>query len=229
MEAALLVVGVLVVIAAVVFSYYRKKKRREQLAAFAWKNGFQFSASDTHELLSLDFKLFSMGDGRGCENVMWGDLEGIAVKAADYWYYTESSDSKGRNSKSYRHFSVVVADISAYLPHVIVTRENVFTRVADYLSFRDIEFESEEFNRSFQVKADDRAFAFKLIDARVMNWMMSTDGRFAFEVSGPNLLVYSRRVRPSELVPLFGTAKEFHDRIPRLVRSEYGTQARESS
>ena len=30
-------------------------------------------------------------------------------------------------------------------------------------------------------------------------------------------------MKPLELVPLFGTAKGFHDHIPRLVWTEYGT------
>jgi hypothetical protein len=110
----------------------------------------------------------------------------------------------------------------------MVKRENLMSRIADYLSFRDIEFESDDFNRSFQVKGADRAFAFKFIDARLMHWLLSIKSIFGFEVSGPHLLVYSHKLRPNELIQLLGTAKEFVDRIPRMVWSEYGTVKQES-
>src|SRR5205823_26773 len=81
------------------------------------------------------------------------------------------------------------------------------------------EFESGEFNREFNVKSPDREFAYKLIDARMMRWLQGTEGAFGFEIAGPWVLVYSRRLQPMSLVPLFGTAKGFVDAIPRLVRT----------
>jgi hypothetical protein len=37
------------------------------------------------------------------------------------------------------------------------------------------------------------------------------------------MLVWCRRLRPSALTPLFGSAALFRDHIPRLVWNEYGT------
>jgi hypothetical protein len=165
-----------------------------------------------------------MGDGRGIENVMSGAWQELPVKEADYWYYDESTDGKGNRTRTYHRFSVVIAELQCFLPQVSVTKENLMTRLADHLGFQDINFESEQFNREFQIKSRDREFAFKLIDARMIQWFLSTDGRFGFETNGPNVLVYMKKLKaPEELIPLFGTAKEFHDRIPRIVWSEYST------
>ena len=71
--------------------------------------------------------------------------------------------------------------------------------------------------------------AYQLIDPRMMNWLLSTGGAFGFEVVGPNLLVYSHRRRPTELIPLFGSAQLFRDHIPRLVRTEYGIRQGEGT
>ena len=172
---------------------------------------------------SFGFALFGKGDGRGCENVLTGRWEGLPLREADYWYYDETSDGRGGHSRSYKYFSVVVADLPCALPHVSIERENVMTRMADHLGFHDIEFESEQFNRMFKVKAQDREFAFKLLDARMINWMQSTGGHFGFEVNGPSLLVWSNRRPPTELIPLLGCAKLFCDHIPRLVWTQYGT------
>ena len=208
-------------------SWRARQKRREALALFAFQRGFQYSRVDPFALVGFDFHLFRMGDGRGCENVLWGTWQDLPVREADYWYYTESSDGKGHRTRTYHRFSVVVADIACTLPNVSMEREGVSSWVAGHLGFHDIEFESEQFNRMFKVKAQDREFAYQLLDARMMNWMKSTGGEFGFEVNGPNLLVWSDRRRPSELIPLLGCAKLFCDHIPRLVWTQYGTtQAR---
>jgi hypothetical protein len=220
----LIVIGIAAIIGVGIwFSYQRKKKRRLALAAFASQYGMQYSRVDPFGLLGYDFHLFKQGDGRGCENVISGQWQGLPLREADYWYYDETTDSQGHRSKSYHYFSVVIADLSCALPYVSMTKESIFTRMADHLGFRDIDFESEAFNREFNVKASDREFAFKLVDARMMQWMVATGGRFGFEVQGPCVLVYCRRRKPADLLPLVGTAKEFSDHIPRLVLNEYGT------
>jgi hypothetical protein len=204
-------------------SWRSKQKRREALALFAVQRGFEFSRTDPFDLIGSDFHLFRMGDGRGCENVLWGMWQELPVREADYWYYTETSDGKGHRSRTYHHFSVVVAEMGCALPDVTMEREDVSSWVAGHLGFHDIEFESERFNRMFKVKAQDREFAYQLLDARMINWMLSTGGDFGFEVNGPSLLVWSDRRRPTELIPLLGCAKMFCEHIPRLVWTEFGT------
>jgi hypothetical protein len=202
--------------------FYRKAKRRQGLALFAQRNGLQFSPEDPFRLVNLDFHLFRRGDGRGCENVVYGRWHDLPIREADYWYYTTQTDSKGGSSRSYSYFSVAVADLSAFLPYVSIAKENLLTRLADHVGLADITFESEDFNKEFNVTSKDREFAFKLLDARMMTWLLSTRGRFGFEVEGTNLLVYGKRLKPSDVLAPIGTSKEFHDHVPRLVWAEYG-------
>jgi hypothetical protein len=228
MEWAVFAVGAIVVGVGVWYSYYRKKQRREAMGLFAARYGLQYSREDPLGLLGYGFHLLQMGDGRGCENVVYGQWQGLPAREADYWYYTESTDSKGHTSRSYHRFSILIADLEADLPYVSVAKEGIFTRMAGHLGFADIQFESEDFNRQFQVRSQDREFAFRLIDARMMQWMLSTDGSLGFEIEGSNVLLYCHRLQPDELAPLFGAAKLFHEHVPRLVWAEYGTgQARE--
>jgi hypothetical protein len=211
-----------VMAAAVVYGFHRKQKRREALALFALHHGFEFAQSDPFGLVGHPFRLFTLGVGRGCENVMWGTWQDLPVKEADFWYYTESSDDDGRTTRAYHHYSVAIADVHAVLPHVAVDRENLVSRFADRMGFRDIEFESDQFNRTFQVRSTDREFAYRLIDARMMRWLLAMDGGFGFEVQGNAILVHGPRRNPTELIPLLGMTKGFRDHIPRLVWSEYG-------
>jgi hypothetical protein len=214
-----------VVLAVGYWQWTSKQKRRQALATFALTHGLSFSAADPGGLLDIGFHLFGMGQGRGCENVMVGSWQGVPVREADYWYWTQSTDSQGRTSRSYSHFSVVVADVTAWLPSVRLEHENLLTRLADHVGMHDIEFESNDFNRAWNVKADDREFAFKLIDARMMTWLQQSGAAVCFEVSGGNVLVYRKRLGMEGVVALLDAVKGFVDHVPKLVWNEYGKAA----
>src|SRR5437867_1477701 len=107
------------------FAYRAKQKRREALFTFANQYKLSYSRVDPYGMVGFPFHLFSLGEGRGCENVLSGEWEGMPVKEADYWYYTESSDSDGHKSKSYSYFSVVVADLSVEIPAISIQKESL--------------------------------------------------------------------------------------------------------
>jgi hypothetical protein len=223
-------VGVLIVILIVVaagvgiwWTWYARQKRREAIVQFGLQYGLEYSRVDPYGLLGSGFRLFRLGQGRKIENVLSGSFQGLPVKEADYAYYEESTDSKGNRTKTWHYFSVVIAEIGIAVPEVSIEKENLLTRLADHLSFHDIQFESEDFNRMFNVRAGDKEFAYKLVDARMIQWLLSTGGAFGFEVKGPSLLVWSKRRKPDQLVPLLGSSKLFRDHIPRLVWNEFGT------
>ena len=79
---AVIVVGILVLVGlGIWYSWYAKKKRREELAIAAKQLGLQYSAEDMFGCLSLPFGLFSKGDGRGTENVLWGPYFGSTIQS----------------------------------------------------------------------------------------------------------------------------------------------------
>ena len=216
----LLVAGLAIALA--VHKWRKAAKRREDFALWALAQGLDFSIADPHGLDKLDFHLFTKGDGRGCENVATGTWQGLDVRVADYWYYERSQDSEGRSSRTYYRFSVVLAAVDAALPAVRVEKENVLSRLADRLALRDLEFESEEFNRQFEVHADDREFAYKLLDARMMDWLLRTAGRHCYEVSGSWVLAYCKQLPVAEVPTLLAAVQGFVAHIPRLVWADYG-------
>ena len=222
MEALLFVGIAVIVVAGVWWAWYAKKRRREALAIMAQRLGMAYAAEDPFGLLGLPFDLLHRGDGRGTENVLWGQWQGLDVKEFDYWFYEETTDSEGRRSRSYSRFSCAVVPVELRAAHLTISKENVFSRLADHMGFRDIEFELEEFNRSFQVKCDDRKFANDVVDQRMMRWLLEHSEGFGFELHGATLLCFCKRRRPLELIPLLGTLKGFHDQIPEVVYSLWG-------
>ncbi|GIU99303.1 MAG: hypothetical protein KatS3mg014_0919 [Actinomycetota bacterium] len=222
MEGALFVVLIAVAVAAGVgIPFYLKQKRRNELAAMARQLGLEFSPEDVLGCLGLPFRLFTRGDGRGVENVMWGTWQQMPVRQFDYWYYDESTDAQGRRSRTYHRFSCAVTELEAACSPITIEREDLLTRLADAIGLDDLEFELEAFNRAFNVKAKDRRFAVALCDQRMMRFLLGTDPAFAFEACGPWLLCYSKRRRPTDLIPLLGTLKGFRDHVPRVVFDLY--------
>jgi hypothetical protein len=220
---------IVLVIAAVGLSLYFQAKRRQEFFSFARGFGFEYARRDPFGLLDLPFRLFTRGDGRGIENVLWGRWKGQPVKVCDYWYYDEHRDSEGRTRRTYHRFNCGVLEVGAAFPPIVVSRERLLSRLADHLGFRDIEFESEEFNRRFQVQAGDRRFAYELVDARMMRWLLSLERSVCFEVAGRWILAYHGRVPPAALIPLIGAASEFRDRIPRATWGRYGIEQKEEA
>ena len=86
---------------------------------------------------------------------------------------------------------------------------------------RDIEFESEAFNKRFNVRSPDKKFASDFLDARMIEWLMQHGDGYAFEVVGDEILCSCKRIGPLEMVPLLGTAKGFRDQVPRVVSELY--------
>jgi hypothetical protein len=203
--------------------WHVKQRRRTQIHTLGFVHGLRFAPTD-HGVMDLPFRLFRRGDGRGLENVLWGDWQGQPLRAFDYWYYEESNSSRGR-SKRYHYFSCVLYEIPAFLPRLDVTREGPLSRISDHVGFRDLEFESEEFNRRFQVWAPMRSFAYEFLDARMIRWLLSLEGNYCFETSGTHLLFYCKRVRPPGFVPLMWAASGLAKRIPRVVWNLYGPGA----
>ena len=221
MEALWLVLIIAVAVGSIVLSLYLKAKRRDAFRAFAGRYGLEYAQGDPLGVVAWPFSLFRRGAGRGIENYLWGPWEGQPVQAFDFWYYTESTDGQGHRTRSYHRFSCALVEVAASFPHLEIAREGVFTRLADHLGLEDIEFESPEFNRRYNVKAKDRRFAYELLDARMIEWLVNFDQGLAFEILGNRVLAYGPKVKPPGLVPLIGTAAMFRSHIPRVAWSLY--------
>jgi hypothetical protein len=63
----------------------------------------------------------------------------------------------------------------------------------------------------------------------MMQFLLSVPGTLAVEVNGPKFVVYCKKLAPMELIPLLGTAKGFHQHIPRLVWTQYGMRTRQEA
>ena len=220
---------------------YRTRQRRPAIARFASQHGLLDSGDRYVDSPGYDFPLLRelSGSRNGYNNVVAGQWQGLPVKGADYWYSTStnmSSDIGVADGRNRHYFSIVVADLAATVPYVSVQTKDALTRAFDHVglpplphlgpeSLDVIDFEPEEFNQKFEVTTADGEFAIKLIDAAMIQWLVSAGGGLTFEVGGCNLLVSCGLLPVTDLVRLFDAAKGFVDHIPHPVWAEYGGQA----
>jgi hypothetical protein len=213
---------VLIVVGGVGYlAYLAQKKRREAFATMAQQLGLTYAIQDPFGLVSEPFALFSKGDGQGVENVMWGVWQGINLRAFDFWYFERTSDGKGGTSKTYYRFDCTIVPIEAACMRLTITHENVLTRLGSALSFHDIQFESEGFNKAYNVKSADKKFANDLIDSRMVQWLLADGAGYSFEIIGSEVLCYTKKIAPLAFVPLLGTAQGFLEHVPTVVHSLY--------
>ena len=211
---------VMIVILVVYFTWASQKRRRMAFIQLASRFHLTYSEQDPFGLLGYPFALFQRGDGQGVENVVHGMWQELSVVGFDYWYYDETTTKSG-TSRTYHRFDCALVPMQAASPRLSIERENFLTKIADALSFHDIEFESEDFNDAFNVRSEDKKFANDLLDARMMEWLLASGSDYGYEVMGNRVLVAGPKIDPSGFPQLLGTARGFVDHVPSVVYSLY--------
>ncbi|HTN78919.1 MAG TPA: hypothetical protein VMK16_04520 [Acidimicrobiales bacterium] len=194
-----------------------ERNRDRALVATAKRAGLEFSPSDPFDCASPPFDLFRQGDGRGTQNVMWRASSPHPIRVFDYWWFDEYEDENGVKHRTYQRRTCALADVGWMWPQLSLQRENLVSKAASVLGARDIEFESEEFNRTFFVTCEDRKFANAFLDAQMIDLLAATKGLFEMEVHNRWILLYSKRLKGNEMAPLYRLIETLVSRVPRLV------------
>lgn len=212
--------GVIVVL-IIYLGYLAKKRRREEFFALSVKLGLRYDPGDPFDTVHLPFDLFKRGDRRGVENTLFGETGGMRVRLFDYYFVETSSNANGSSSSTTYPFSCALGEVDADCPHLALEKEGFLSSIARGLGFHDIETESDEFNRAFKIRSDDRRFAFAMLDARMMAWLLDEGGICQYEIVGPLFLCYIKRVKPEEYENLLEVLRRFRSHVPDVVASLY--------
>jgi len=185
---ALFFVGFFVlVIVLIVIGVQQAKKRRAALAGFAAARGWTFRESDPSLVDRFHGAPFGTGSSRRATNCLYGHHDGRALVAFDYQYTTSSGTGEDRTTTTHRH-GVVALDLGVRIPALAVSPEGAVGRFFGRLTNRDIELESEDFNRAFTVTSDDRRFASDVLHPQVMQMLLQWPG-LGWRFDGDSMLV----------------------------------------
>ncbi len=224
MEAAFTVLIMIAVIAVIigvaVIGARMERKRREELAAMAAQLGFSFDAShdSSHDDEYAHFEVFRSGHSRVAMNTMRGaiDVDGrsFPVKMGDFRYRKTESSGKSTRTVTYR-FSYIIWHTALPVPDVLIRRENMLDKLAGAFGFDDIDFESSEFSKRFCVKSSDKRFAYDLITAQMMEFLLASNPPTIDMERGRICIVDgTRRWKPVEFRGRLGWLRSFVDLWP---------------
>jgi len=208
--------GVLLVALIAYLAYAMQRRRRDGFRLMATQLGLQYGRDDPLGLLAYPFTLFTRGDGRAVENVVWGTWQEVEVITFDFMYYEQN----GKYRTDYQ-FDCAIVPMGADSPRLLIEHENLLTSLAGALAFHDLQFESEAFNDEYHVRCEVPKFANDVLDARMMQWLLDNGSGYRFESVGDRVLVAGPRIDPAELIGLLGVARGFAQHVPKVVSSLY--------
>lgn len=204
------------------FTWLAAKKRREEFAGFAAQYGLAYQPENHSLANNWMGEPFQTGDNWQVRNVLTGPFQGRQIVAFDYSYQTETRDSKGKKSTTTHKFGVVVMQLPGPLPHLEVTHEGIFGgSVANAFGFADLQFESEQFNRTFRVKADDPRFGHAVIHPQMMEMLLAR-GEIGWRIEGNSLIGWdSGKHTPVEVLNRLQLLQLVTDHVPPYVWRDY--------
>jgi hypothetical protein len=218
------VLVVLVCFVAIVVAARRaaplQKARRQAMAAMCAQRGLVPSGAN----LSRDFSMLPSMERTGLTNAFSAPDGGAA--AADL------IRSEGKSTAFFSVLSFTVAGVN--MPTISVQARNLFT-AAQVGGMPTLELESDEFDKQFTVRTNDRRSAVMLLDPGMMQWLLDCL-QVSFVMTGARVLASVNRAtepshdpsQPVEFKLLFKFWDGFVARVPAILRSEYAAAMSQS-
>lgn len=189
-----------------------KKRDAEQAERIARAAGLRLARPGEFDLYSLPFPIFRTGEWQGFDNVFVGDWGGDRVWIFDSWHGFEV---RGQDVEEF--FTCAAMELRADCPKLSITREDPWSRTWGHLGWRDIEVESEDFNRRFDVSGDDERFAFAFLAPSMIEWLQTTPEEFEFAVEGRWLLCRSKWLPTARWWDLLRMVRDFRRHMPETL------------
>jgi hypothetical protein len=216
-----IILGIILFVGVAVVAWLASRKRRNDLAAWAGVNGLTFDPDKFYGLDERfpDFDCFRQGGSRYAYNAIAGTWNGRDMVAFDYHYTTGS----GKDEQTHQFSAVIIGSRTPLRP-LFIRPEGFFDKVADFFGYDDIDFESAEFSRRFFVKSTDRKWAYDVLHARTMEFLMAAPV-FTIKFSPRHVIAYrSKRFAPGEFGEAADVVAGMLDRLPEyLVRQQEGS------
>jgi hypothetical protein len=207
------------VLVGVVISVFRARARSGAVAAFAARNRLRYQQSGS--LADVPCSLFTRGHSRRWLRCCSGSWQGVDVRYADFRYTV----GYGRDQHTYT-CSVVAIPLGCRIPEVQVAPRNPVRALVEKIEGDEILFESDDFNRRFLVTAQDRRFAYELLDPRMLQAILDVNDDNHIDAGPTQLVVYGFPVcRPELLEEFIGEAVKIRLHVPAVVTHDYAAPA----
>lgn len=203
------------------YSWRRDQQRQERVRAWAFARGWRTwpggEGGPLHEHPGLS--LLDRGHSRRCGCVVQGTLDGQPLVLFDYRYVT----GHGKNRTTH-WYGVAILDLPYPVRPLRVRPEHAFDKLGEFFGADDIDFESAEFSRRFHVAAPDRKWAYDIIQARMMEFLLAAPGGFAWEMGSHEIAAYQvGHAQPQDYEQALALLQGVRDHIPEfIIRQQRG-------
>jgi hypothetical protein len=216
------------VIGGVILAHRAEQRRRAEFQAVAAELGFAYDPSSDPGFDDRfpRFECFHRGHSRRAFNLLVG-VRGAPERPrrctlGEFEFKETQGSGKNRRTVTYRFGFAVLETAFRAMPDILVREEHFFDKVAGFLGFDDIDFESAAFSRRFMVKSSDKRFAYDLIDAQMMEFLLE-EGTPNIDIGDHAVCLWygqSTRLEPGQLVELLAWGERFLERWPRVLVAE---------
>ena len=202
-------------------AYKAERARRQAFAALAAQRGWTYAERDDRWSERFSGPPFETGTNRRAGNVLTGRYGDRPFVAFDYSYVTSSTDANGNRQTRTHRYAVCAISLPTFLPGLTVTPENLLTRIAGALGFDDISFESEEFNRRFRVRAEDRKCASDVLNPRTLETLLAGEP-LSWRVAGSDVVAWDGGfASPDRVMERLDLLTRVLDGVPSFVWRDY--------
>lgn len=194
-------------------------RRRRHVREWAERVGWTYVGSDRTLVGRWRGDPFRTGSSRRTSEVVTGPWQGRQCVSFRYEYTTGSG--KNRTTHTYH---VVAMSLPAYLPTLELTPEGVGARIAKAFGGQDIQFESEDFNRAWRVRAADERFAHAVVHPRLMERLLRPDAcRTSVRIEGTDVLTWAVGNPDLDALPRrLAVLAAVVDAVPDFVWQDHG-------
>lgn len=191
-----------------------EQQRGRRLARLAREHGWHLARRDDVWSRTLEGEPFGRGDARRCTSVLTGTHRGRDVVAFDYGFRTVSTDGAGVRTQQVHRYAVGVVRLPAPLPLVELRPARVFRR--------GLEFESEDFNRRYAVRADDARTAYDVLPPRTLQLLLDRPELSLRLLGGCAVTWEPGRLDAAPLLARLDTVSAVLDGVPAFVWRDRG-------
>jgi hypothetical protein len=205
---------IVVIVFVIVYNFYASNKRLKELGNWAMSRGLIFSPMKDKSFDSKypNFDCLQKGDSRYACNIMTGNLTGREFLGCDYHYATDSGKSREEHN-----ISLVIIKSPILLKSLLIRPETFSDKIAAFVGFDDINFESAEFSKKFYVKSPDKKWAYDIIHPQMMEFLMASPV-FSIQFDFLSVIVYrNTRFSPEDFDAADALANGIFERIPDYV------------
>jgi len=213
------VVAVLIVIVVgTIYGLIQARQRLEALNELALRLGLNFSAAEDYALPERYgfLKQLAQGDDRYARNVLSGIYQQNQVLVFDYHYATYHTDKNGTHKEDH-WFSFFILTLPMVFPDLTIRRENFFTKIAEVFGYQDINFESAEFSKAFNVRSPDKKFAYDVCNSKMMEYLLANRD-LSIEIENNVLaLAFNTRLSAEQIEANLRRLVEIRSRLPEYL------------